>query len=49
MFLQPVSYTHLSYVERQIRMPTLDTLLRMADALQLDLTTILTEAIKLCK
>jgi len=44
-----LSQQMVSYVERQIRMPTLDTLLRMADALQLDLTTILTEAIKLCK
>jgi transcriptional regulator with XRE-family HTH domain len=36
-----LSQQMVSYVERQMRMPTLDTLLRMAEALSLDLNGLL--------
>lgn len=34
----------VSYVERGLRMPTLDTLLRMADALEINLRKIIRKA-----
>ena len=39
-----LSYQMVSYVEREMRMPTLDTLLRMAEALDLNLGELITRA-----
>ena len=39
-----LSQQMVSYVERQMRMPTLDTVLRMADALKVDLPELLRKA-----
>ena len=39
-----LSYQMVSYVEREMRMPTLDTLLRMAEALDLNLGEFITRA-----
>lgn len=36
----------VSYVERQMRMPTIDTLLRMAEATNIDLAALLAKAQK---
>ena len=41
-----LSQQMVSYVERQMRMPTLDTVLRMADALEVDLSDLLRKARK---
>jgi transcriptional regulator with XRE-family HTH domain len=41
-----LSQQMVSYVERQMRMPTLDTLLRMAEALDTDLPVLLAKAQK---
>lgn len=38
-----LSQQMVSYVERGIRIPTLDTILRVAEALQVDLGKIITE------
>jgi transcriptional regulator with XRE-family HTH domain len=39
-----LSQQMVSYVERQMRMPTLDTLLRMSEALAIDLSAIIRDA-----
>jgi len=39
-----LSQQMVSYVERQMRMPTIDTLLRMAEALEVELPEILRRA-----
>jgi transcriptional regulator with XRE-family HTH domain len=39
-----LSYQMISYVEREMRMPTLDTLLRMTEALGLNLGEVITKA-----
>ena len=44
-----LSQQMVSYVERQMRMPTLDTLLRMAQALGIDLAELLARAQKKAK
>jgi transcriptional regulator with XRE-family HTH domain len=41
-----LSQQMVSYVERQMRNPTLETLLRIASAMELDLSVILSQAIK---
>ncbi len=41
-----LSQQMVSYVERQLRNPTLDTLLRMADALGIDIAAVITRASK---
>ena len=44
--LTGLSLTMVSYVERGMRNPTLDTLLRLADALRVDLGQIIKQASK---
>jgi len=39
-----LSQQMVSYVERQMRMPTLDTLLRMSEALAINLSAIIRDA-----
>lgn len=39
-----LSQQMVSYVERQMRMPTLDTLLRMSEALAIDLSDVVRKA-----
>jgi len=39
-----ISQQMVSYVEREMRMPTLDTLLRMSEALEVDLADLLRNA-----
>jgi transcriptional regulator with XRE-family HTH domain len=41
-----LSLTMVSYVERGMRNPTLDTLLRITDALEIDLGALITKAEK---
>ena len=41
-----LSLTMISFVEREIRKPTMDTLLRIADALEVDLWKLLRDATK---
>lgn len=41
-----LSYQIISYVERRMRTPNLDTLLRIADALEIDPSDILRQARK---
>jgi len=41
-----LSQQMVSYVERGMRIPSLDTLLRMTDALEVDLSALLAEARK---
>jgi transcriptional regulator with XRE-family HTH domain len=41
-----LSYQMVGYVENQKRNPTLDTLLRIANALELDLSTVIVKATK---
>jgi transcriptional regulator with XRE-family HTH domain len=41
-----LSQQMVSYVERQMRMPTIDTLLRMAEATNVDLSALLAKAQK---
>jgi transcriptional regulator with XRE-family HTH domain len=41
-----LSQQMVSYVEREMRNPTLETLLRIAAALEIDLAEILTQAVK---
>ncbi len=41
-----LSQSMISLVERDLRNPTLDTLLRITDALEIDLRDVLTEAMK---
>ena len=41
-----LSQQMVSYVERQLRIPTLDTMLRMADALEIDLAVVINRANK---
>lgn len=41
-----LSHSIISLVERDLRNPTLDTLLRMAEAIEVDFGEIITEAIK---
>ena len=41
-----LSLTMISFVEREIRKPTMDTLLRIADALEVDLWKLLRAATK---
>lgn len=40
-----LSQPMVSYVEREMRKPTLDTLLRIADAMEIDLVDILRQAV----
>jgi transcriptional regulator with XRE-family HTH domain len=44
-----LSQQSVSYVERQMRIPSLDTLLRMTDALGVDLSALLARAIRLAR
>ena len=39
----------LSYIERGLRIPNLDTLLRIADALNIELSTVIAQATKTAK
>ena len=41
-----ISQQMVSYVEREIRNPTLSTLIRMADAIGVDLADVIREAVK---
>ncbi len=41
-----LSQQMVSYVERQMRMPTIDTLLRMTEAMNVDLSALLAKAQK---
>ena len=41
-----LSHSIVSLVERDLRNPTLDTLLRIAEAIEVDLGEIITQAIK---
>lgn len=44
-----LSLTMISFVERELRKPTLDTLLRIADALDIELSTVIAQATKAAK
>jgi transcriptional regulator with XRE-family HTH domain len=44
-----LSHTMVMRVEKRERLPTIDTLLRIADALELDLSAVLKQAIKRVK
>lgn len=44
-----LSHTMVMRVEKRERLPTIDTLLRIADALELDLSTVLKKAISSVK
>jgi transcriptional regulator with XRE-family HTH domain len=44
-----LSHSIISLIERDLRNPTLDTLLRIADAIEIDLGEILVRARKLAK
>jgi transcriptional regulator with XRE-family HTH domain len=44
--LAGLSQQSVSYVERELRVPNLDTMLRIADALEIDLWWIMREASK---
>lgn len=44
-----LSQQSVSYVERQMRIPSLDTLLRITGALDIDLSALLAKAMKLAK
>jgi transcriptional regulator with XRE-family HTH domain len=44
-----LSQPSLSYIERGMRIPNLDTLLRIADALGIELSSVLAEATKTAK
>lgn len=41
-----LSQQSVSYIERQLRIPNLDTLLRIADALETDLSALLATAMR---
>ena len=44
-----LSLTMISFVEREMRKPTLDTLLRLAEALDVDLGAMIQRATKVAK
>jgi transcriptional regulator with XRE-family HTH domain len=47
--LSGLSLSMISFVEREMRKPTLDTLLRIAEALDIDLGTMIQRATKAAK